>query len=67
MRLFNSLVEGHEGECSPTWFNRNHVYLRLDRGISGFFKNTKKVFFGLITVKTGDEFHGVIQKNGDVI
>jgi len=59
--IIKSMVDGHEGDCSQTWINRNQVYNRLDQGVTGFFKNTKKVFFGLLTVHTGEEFHGIIE------
>ena len=66
MKIFISKVEGYEGECSPTWLNRNQVCNRIDNGITGFFKHTKKIFGGLITIKTGKEFHGIINKHGEV-
>ena len=57
--VLHSVVEGHEGECRYTWVNRNTFCHRIDRGISGFFKNTKSVWG--IPFKVGKEFHGIIK------
>jgi hypothetical protein len=53
-----SKVPGHEGLCKPTWLNNNVIDNRLDGGITGFFKNVKKL--GPFYFKTGKEFHGII-------
>ena len=61
-----SRVEGHEGDCVETWLNTNRVDM-IGNGhfrITGFFKNTRKTWFG--TIKTGKEFHGGITKYGSV-
>jgi hypothetical protein len=61
--MLQSKVKGHEGDCVYTWMNRNLVTNRLDGGISGYFRNTKEIFFGLFTIKTGKEFHGIVKWN----
>ena len=67
MKILISEVEGYEGECSPTWLNRNQFCNRMDNGTTGFFKLTKKIFCGLITIRTGEEFHGIINQQGNVV
>ena len=57
------MVDGFKGKCKPTWLNSNRWFHRIDGGISGFFKLTKKRF-GFYW-KTGEEFHGII-RNGIV-
>jgi len=54
-----SKVPGFEGECRPTWVNRNEIYLRVDGGVSGFFRLTKRKWG--ITFKVGKEFHGIVR------
>ncbi len=54
-----STVKGFEGECRPVWLNTNILDVRVSRGITGFFKLTKKYWLG--TFKTGKEFHGIIE------
>jgi hypothetical protein len=56
-----SQVPGFEGKCTPTWLNTNTVDNRMDGGVTGFFKLTKKVLF--FTIKTGEEFHGIIKND----
>ena len=53
--VLDSLVQGHEGKCKPTWINKNQVCNHFDGGITGFFKNINKWGF-----KCGEEFHGII-------
>ncbi len=56
--LLISKVPNHLGPCKPVWLNRCQITNRLDGGVTGFFKNTKKRF-GIIR-KSGKEFHGII-------
>jgi len=58
-----SNVSGYKDLCVPVWVNKNQVYNRLDRGITGFFRLVEKRFWGY--KKIGEEFHGII-KNGNV-
>ena len=58
-RTLISNVSGHKGLCVPVWVNKNQVYNRLDRGITGFFRLVEKRFFGYR--KVGEEFHGIIK------
>lgn len=59
MKTLISLVAGFEGECAPTWLNRNSVQIRIDTRVTGFFKLVKKGWFG-IRYKHGTQFHGYI-------
>jgi len=59
-----SYVKGYEGYCKPTWINKNQVYHRMDGGVTGFFKNTKKWL--CFDIKIGEEFHGIIKNDGCV-
>lgn len=60
-----SLVPGFEGQCKPTWLNKNQVDIRVTGAITGSFKLVRKHWlFGYI--KTGKEFHGYISSKGDV-
>ena len=63
MKTLISKVEGYEGECRPTWLNKNGFLRHQDQGISGFFRLVHRRFFG-IPIRHGDEFHGII-KNGE--
>lgn len=63
MKTITSTVAGYEGICTPTWLNTNRVLNRLDGGVTGFFKLTRRRF-GLYW-KTGEEFHGILS-NGVV-
>lgn len=69
MLILKSEVENHYGECSPTWLNRNQVCHRFDGGITGFFKNVKEVkfLFFKFKIKYGEEFHGIIQDDDDIV
>lgn len=51
-----SRVPGHEGPCVMTW-NGLWSLSRLDGGVTGFFRNTKR--FGIFWVSYGPEFHGI--------
>ena len=62
--MLMSEVKGFEGLCKPTWINRNIVCIRLDGGITGFFKLVKKRWG--FYFKTGKEFHGIIDYKGYV-
>lgn len=57
MKLISE-VKGHEGECYPTWINKNMVSARLNGYISGSFKKVRYICG--IKFFIGDEFHGVI-------
>lgn len=65
MKILISKVCGHEGECSPTWLNKNSVFNRFDNGVTGFFKSVKEVSFLFLKfkVKYGPEFHGIINSD----
>ncbi len=66
MRLYlTSKVPRHEGPCVPTWLNRNQVYNRFDGGITGYFRRVK-VLWGIPFYKTGEEFHGIIRRDGTI-
>lgn len=58
--ILTSKVKGFEGPCKPVWLNTNQVDIRMGGGVTGFFKNTKPVLGGLLEIKTGEEFHGMI-------
>ena len=66
MKIYKSIVPKHEGLCASTWLNTNILFIRTDNGTTGLFKNTKKIFLGLITIKTGEEFHGILRSSGIV-
>ena len=67
MKTLNSVVPGHEGECTPTWVNRYKILNRMDDGVSGFFKrvNVDTILGFTFKFRYGNEFHGVI-RNGEV-
>jgi len=58
-----SAVPGFEGECRPTWLNRNQIDIRLTGGVSGFFKLVKRYSWFPFPVKVGREFHGIIRES----
>lgn len=62
-----SVVKGHEGDCELTWANRNSVDQLTSGGITGYFRNTKTICFGLFTIKTGKEFHGIVRWGSAVV
>lgn len=59
-RYLTSKVEGFEGPCLPTWINRNQVCVRLDGGVSGFFKRVH-LLWGFPLCRYGEEFHGIVR------
>jgi hypothetical protein len=57
--ILESRVPGHEGECAPTWLNRNSICNRIDGGVSGFFRSIVRGRWFKRLV--GREFHGLIR------
>lgn len=64
-QLLDSAVDGFGGVCLPTWLNVNQVCIRVDGGVTGFFKLCKKVPGLPLYFRAGKEFHGRIV-NGKV-
>ncbi len=62
--VFNSNVKGYEGKCKPTWINKNQFCHRVDGGVTGFFKNVKKIWW--FWIKVGKEFHGIVKANREI-
>ena len=54
-----SRVKGFEGKCKPTWLSRNQINIRLDGGVSGFFKLVAGGYG--IYWRIGKEFPGFIK------
>lgn len=42
-RVLLSKIEDHEGECKPTWINKNQFCHRIDGGVTGFKTSEKSV------------------------
>ena len=59
--MLTSIVPGHEGPCKPVWVNRNVLLRRLDGGVTGFFRRVELRLWGLVAIKTGPEFHGIVR------
>lgn len=55
-RMLYSTVKGHNGQCRPTWLNRNQVDHITAGGVTGFFRLVNDRGFSY-----GPEFHGVIR------
>ena len=62
VKPIKSNVPGHEGTCAPVWLNTNEIFVRIDGGATGFFKEIK-YFLGFIPYRAGKEFHGIIKKD----
>jgi hypothetical protein len=65
VKIYQSQVPDHEGRCAATWLQGNRLINRIDGGVTGFFRQAKRGWFGF-WYRTGPEFHGLLSWDGVV-